>query len=70
MKTPKNRFLYVIIPLVISVVTLGFAEWQGSLGLNIFGTCSVNKTDHSEILSGLIFGSYLLIVGITIFKLR
>lgn len=70
MRQIKYKSPYLIMPTAFSLLAWGYAWYKKGLGLNIFGTCSVNQMDKSEVTYALFTSFYMLMVLYTIYTLR
>ena len=72
MKKIKSQKLFIVVPLVLIVASVGLTAYKGKLGKNIYGTCSVKDSKGSSnvvIALGLIL-VYLFFVILTLIVLR
>lgn len=70
MRTIKFKSIFLIIPTVGVLISWLFVVQKNSLGLNIYGTCSVNQVGSSGIFFICFVSLYFILVIITLIVLR
>ena len=70
MRTIKFKSIFLILPTVGVLVSWLFVVQKKSLGLNIYGTCSVNQVGSSGVFFFLFVLSYFILVIITLVVLK
>ena len=70
MKEIKFKYMFFILPIAFSLTTWFISMRNNTMGLNIFGTCSLKKVKNSGVFFWIINSSYLFLVLITIYVLK
>ena len=70
MKEIKHKFIFFLLPIVFSLATWLISMQNGTMGLNIFGTCSLKKVKNSGVFFWVINSSYLILVIVTLYVLK